>query len=66
VVWLFTRNEQRVRFAVTRGGSAGGYVLLITTEDGPVQIEDIALPATLMERVAEEAQRLRADGWRLA
>jgi hypothetical protein len=65
MIWVFERDDDRLRCEITRDGTGSRYLLVVTTLDGTQSVEDIAEPTALIERSVEVMASLRRDGWRI-
>ena len=66
MTWFFARNDERLRYEISRARAEGWYRVVITHPDGTESIEEVKEPTELIERSARLMNALRSDGWKVA
>jgi hypothetical protein len=65
VVWIFTKDEQRLRCEIAHADGSG-YRIVVTHPDRTEMTEDIEQPSTLAERTVAVMKDLHDAGWHIA
>jgi hypothetical protein len=65
MIWFFDREGQRLRYEIRRTADDQGYELEVSYPDGRTEVEQMVEPSDLLQRCADLAKTLKADGWRV-
>jgi hypothetical protein len=65
MIWFFDREGQRLRYEIRRTADDQGYEVEVSYPDGRTEVEQMVEPSDLLQRCADLAKTLKADGWRV-
>ena len=66
MIWFFDRRGERLRYEIRRAASDDAYEVAVTFPDGRTETHRVGDAVDLLERCAEVARALKAEGWRTA